>query len=363
MVKRVRLQDVQKEASQDFAAEDDTGGAYYDPPKGNLQVIPTGSRLLDCVVGPVYGGGWVLGRISNIVGDKSTGKTLLAIEACANFARLYDGPIYYREAEAAFDKDYAANLGLPLDRVAFGEENGPIETVEDMIEDLMQTLATQEKSGSPGLYILDSLDALSDRDEMDPKIDKKTGEIKGSYGTAKAKGMSRMFRQLVRRLERTKTHVMIISQIRDNIGVTFGRKTKRSGGHALDFYASQVVYLAVVSHLDKTIQKVKRDIGVLVKAKCDKNKVGTPFRVCEFPIMFGYGIDDLHANLLWLHEIGRLAEAGAGADLNKALATYAALSDDDYRACVQDVGDMVVRIWNEVEDRFRPKRSKYGDPQ
>ena len=104
------------------------GGDYFPSLTAGVEYIPTGCSLLDCVLG----GGWARRRISNIVGDKSVGKSLLAIEACANFAQLEPkGKIFYREAEAAFDEPYAEGLGLPLKRVDFGPEG--IDTVWDTV--------------------------------------------------------------------------------------------------------------------------------------------------------------------------------------------------------------------------------------
>ena len=126
-----------------------------------------GGTILDCVLG----GGWAYNRVSNIVGDKSTGKTLLAIEACANFARLNPrSRIVYAECEASFDEDYAERLGLPLDRVDFPED---LDTVEDLFEDLESRLDTPSRL----MYVIDSLDAISDRAEQGRKIDQ------GTYGT------------------------------------------------------------------------------------------------------------------------------------------------------------------------------------
>ena len=144
------------------------GGDYFPeegPPSG---FIPSGCALLDCVLG----GGWALGRVSNVVGDKSVGKTLLAIEACANFARRFpNGSMWYRESEAAFDEKYATRLGLPLGRVDFGPEGVGTEweTVEDVIDDLGKKVDRARETGEPGLYIVDTLDALSDRAEQNRK--------------------------------------------------------------------------------------------------------------------------------------------------------------------------------------------------
>src|ERR1019366_4415396 len=105
------------------------------------------------------------------------------------------------------------------------------------------SILDKTKPGQPGLYILDSLDALSDRAELERKIDEP------SFGAGKAKQMSQLFRRLIRKINKTDVAVIIISQIRDNIGVRFGDKTTRSGGHALDFYASQVLKLAHLKNI------------------------------------------------------------------------------------------------------------------
>src|SRR3990172_1731587 len=139
-----------------------TGGLYFSSTKTNIDFISSGCAVLDCVLG----GGWPLGRVVNIVGDKSTGKTLLAIEAAANCAATFTkGRIWYREAEAAFDRNYAAALGMPLARVSFGDAR--LRTVEDLFEDLAGAIKSLGVKGPPGLYIVDSLDALSDRAELD----------------------------------------------------------------------------------------------------------------------------------------------------------------------------------------------------
>src|SRR4029077_5465548 len=242
------------------------------------------------------GGGWAERRIANIVGDKSTGKTLLCIEASANFAVKYPkSKIRYRECESAFQRGYAAALGLPLAQVDFGDEQ--LQTVEDFFADIS---AVAKGAKRPELYIVDSLDALSDKAELGRDIEE------GSYGSQKAKKLSEMFRRTVRDLASSNVTMIIVSQVRDKIGQSYGRQSSRSGGRALDFYASQVVWLSQLGRLTRTISKIKRPVGIKLKAQLDKNKIALPFREAEFSLVFGWGIDDTRACLDFLHSCGQL---------------------------------------------------------
>lgn len=328
-------------------SDSESGGSYFASPYDSVNFIKTGATTLDCTLS----GGWALGRIANIVGDKSTGKTLLAIEAMANFARDYpEGKRYYCEVEAAFDKGYAAALGMP--DVEFVED---VFTVEDFYEDLKTKIEESEGSKEPALYILDSLDALSDQAELDREIGK------GSFGAEKAKKMSETFRRLTQKLESSNISLIVISQVRDNMNaMAFGKKTKRSGGRALDFYCSQVIFLAHVKQLTKTIKGVKRPIGVQIKVKCEKNKIGLPFRECEFPILFAYGIDDFKANVDWLLEHDKTSYA----DLNQTQAKdlikkMNKMSDDEFYDLSDKLSGAVGKAWRDIEIDFIPKRKKY----
>lgn len=324
------------------------GGNYFAAPPANLQFIPSGCKLLDLVLG----GGWAERRISNVVGNKSTGKTLIAIEAAANFIYKYPkGLVPYREAEAAFDEPYAGALGMPLERVDFGSE--PIETVEDMFEDIEKWIKKYGKE--PSLYIIDSLDALSDRGEMKRDIDE------GTYGAEKAKKLSQLFRRLTSQMATANITLMIISQIRDKIGALIGKKTTRSGGRALDFYASQVITLDHIGRIKRTVDKVDRIVGVDVKAFCDKNKVSMPFRECEFPIMFGYGIDDVQASLDWLKSVDSLDLVEVDPGKIKAFARRM-IEEPDHDA-IRGINEAVAQRWSDIEQSFLPARRKYNQPE
>ena len=322
--------------------------AYFTSDKEDISFISSGCVLLDCALG----GGYALGRVANIVGDRSTAKTALATEALINFMRQYpDGAAAYCESEAAFDSKYAEAMGLDVDKVQFRGEDDPIVTVEQFIKDIEQFIDDRIKDKHPGIYVLDSLDALSDDAEMEREIGKAT------YGMAKAKLLSEFFRKTARKLENTKVLLLIVSQVRDNIGVAFGEKYKRSGGKALDFYCSQVLWLAKVKSLKKTIKKVERTYGVVVKAQVRKNKVGLPFREAEFEFIFGYGVEDLGASVAWLSEVGRLDDAGLDKTYLKEIGS---LSDAVYRQDQAEVTKVVKRVWAEVEQSFLPTRSKYS---
>lgn len=326
--------------------------SYFTSKKENIQFVSTGCAVLDCALG----GGFALGRTVNVVGDKSTAKTGTATEVMINFTKTYpDGAVAYREAEAAWDDAYAEAMGLPLKKIDFGDPEKPIETVEDFIRDFDNFLEEQTKRKKPGLYILDSLDAISDEDEMD------RDPSKGSYGGAKAKKLSEFFRKLTRRQEKANVLLLIISQVRDNIGAMFGEKHKRSGGRALDFYASQIVWLAHIKLLKRTINKIERPYGIEIKAKVKKNKVGMPFREADFTFEFGYGINDLLASINWLEEVNRLEDF----DLKKSLVkdyirNTESMDSKEFHAEQVAVAKVVKKVWAEVEETFIPKRNKYS---
>lgn len=325
-----------------------SGQGYFITPTG-VRFLSSGCALLDCVLG----GGYALGKVVNIVGDKSTGKTLLAIEACANFAQEHPkASIIYNEVEAAFDRGYAAALGLPVDRVTFTEG---CFTIEDVFEDLVKVIDSAGKE--PVLYVLDSLDALSDRAELGRAMDE------GTYGLGKAKQLSQLFRRLIQQLSGSLVTIIFISQVRDNIGVMFGEKTSRSGGRSLDFYASQVIYLSQSKQLKRTRKGIERPVGVEIRARCKKNKVGLPFRECEFPILFAFGVDDVAAGIAFLKKTGRLNAIGIDTDkaANSFLRGLDKLDQADYDQERRNVADAVKEVWRSIETSFLPSRRKYCD--
>lgn len=304
------------------------GGNYFRPDQ-SVDFFPSGSKLLNLALG----GGWAERRVSNIIGDSSTGKTLLAIEAGVNFKRKYPkGKVRYREGEAAFSKDYVTTkLGMPLDDWDFGDEDDPSKTIEDLYEELEYRV---EHSKTPELMIIDSLDSFSTRAELARAIDQ------ASYGGELAKQMSALFRRINSAMSAKHITMMVISQIRDNVGVTYGRKWKRSGGHALTFYSSQTVVLKQIEKMYHTHRGIKRATGVMVEAFMDKCKVGPAFVEARFPILFGYGIDDEKSCINFLKKVRRFNPKAKVPELSV-------------------LQDMVEKEWVELQAAFDPGKRKY----
>lgn len=328
--------------------EHQSGGLYFN--SENLSFIPSGCALLDCVLG----GGWCEDRIINIVGDPSTNKTGLSIEACANFLRKHpNGHVWYNETEAAFDPAYAESLGLPVDDERF-EFVLDCDTIEDLFAHL-EECSKESDDDRPGLYIIDSLDAMTDQAERERKISE------GSYGTGKAKKLSELFRRLNRQINRSSITVVFVSQTRENIGVSFGERYTRAGGKALRFYSSQEIWLSNLGKVKRTVKGVERPIGIQIRCLVKKLKVGMPFRQCDLDLIFGYGIDDLSSNIAWLKKVGRLEDTGMTEGQAKQLVAKRMQLDTDgsLARAVAKVDHTVRKVWPEIEEGFIPKRRKY----
>lgn len=303
------------------------------------EFIPSGSTLLDLVLG----GGWAEGKLINLVGDSASGKSLLAIEAAANFSRKYrTGIIHYIDTESAFDPAYAEAVGFPREaQVSMPNKEGiEIATIEGFFEYLdMHVVA----GNSPSLIILDSLDGLSDEDEM-----QRSATDKATYGMGKAKTLSTQLRKYMQKLSKTNSTLMIISQTRDNIGATWGDKKTRSGGKALRFYSSQELWLSLGLKITKTRDKVRRVYGVNIKARTKKNRMAPCPRDCELELHFNYGIEDLMscANFLGI-KVKNLNDMGG----------------EEYNQMLEDYQQQAREKWEDIEEKFSPVRSKYAEDE
>lgn len=256
--------------------------------------INSGSNTLNLALTQDINKGYPLGRFINIVGNYSSGKTLLAAEAVNSvwfINHMKEGKkvhIVYDDPEFAFDFELAEQFNMPLDKIKWVNSR----TVEKFHRNLYKEMK-ENSDKDIVLYILDSLDSISDEAEAG-RIEKSLEEDKkeeASYGSEKAKYISKMFRHLVGDISKTNCLLIIISQIRDNIGGgLFGPKQKRSGGKALDFYASQVIWLKELGTIESNSKIVQ---GIKVEALVRKNKVAPPRRKAIFNIIHGYGADNV----------------------------------------------------------------------
>ena len=282
----------------------------------DIPVIPTGSITLDMALGV---GGYPKGRVVEIYGPESSGKTTLAIHAIAE-AQKAGGIAAFIDAEHAFDSFYAQKLGVDVDNLLISQP----EIADSLI-----------RSSAIDIIVIDSVAALTPKAEIE-------GEMGDSKMGLQARLMSQALRKLTSSISKTKTVCIFINQLRDKIGVVYGNPETTTGGNALKFYASVRIDIRRMS----VIKDGEDQLGTRTKVKVVKNKVAPPFKRAEFDIMFGEGIS----------KIGEIVDLGVDYGVVKKAGSWFSYGDRKIgqgRDAVKELLKNDEELRNEIEAKVR----------
>ena len=290
----------------------------------DIQVVSTGSLGLDIALGV---GGLPRGRVVEIYGPESSGKTTLTLQVIAEMQKVA-GTCAFIDAEHALDIQYAQKLGVNLQELLISQP--------DTGEQALEIVDALVRSGSIDLIVVDSVAALTPKAELE-------GEMGDSLPGLQARLMSQALRKLTANIKKTNTMVIFINQIRMKIGVMFGNPETTTGGNALKFYASVRLDIRRTG----SIKKAEEVIGSETKVKVVKNKVAPPFKVAEFDILYGEGIS----------REGEIIDMGVNARiLEKSGAWYAYNGEkigqgkDNAREFLRENPEIAIEIENKVRE-------------
>ncbi len=293
----------------------------------DVDVIPTGSVGLNAALGV---GGYPRGRIIEIYGPESSGKTTLAIHAIAE-AQKMGGIAAIIDAEHAFDRFYAQKLGVDIDNLLISQP--------DCGEQALEIAEQLIRSSAIDIIVIDSVAALTPKAEIE-------GEMGDNKVGLQARLMSQALRKLTSAISKTKTTCIFINQLREKIGVMFGNPETTTGGNALKFYASVRLDIRRVTQL----KDGEDAIGNQVRVKVVKNKVAPPFRKAEFDIMFGEGISRVGEIVDLGVQYGIIKKSGSFFSYNE---TKLAQGRDRTKALIADNPELAEELEAKISDAIK----------
>ena len=294
-----------------------------------VEVIPSGSLGLDIALGV---GGYPRGRVIEIFGQESSGKTTLTLHAIAEAQKL-GGSAAFIDAEHAFDPGYAKKIGIDVDNLIISQpDNG--EQALEIVDGLV-------RSGAVDIIVVDSVAALTPKTEID-------GEMGDSKMGVHARLMSQALRKITGSISKANCVVMFINQLRDKIGVSFGNPETTTGGNALKFYSS--VRVDVRRQAAPLKNKDGEAYGSLTKVKVVKNKVAPPFQKTEFEIIYGEGISKVSEIVDWGTDFDILSKSGAWYSYG---GTRLANGRDAMKALLHDNPEMAEEIEGKIKEAVK----------
>lgn len=297
----------------------------------DIEVIPSGSLGIDIALGV---GGYPRGRVIEIYGPESSGKTTLTLHAIAE-SQKQGGTAAFIDAEHAFDRGYAKKLGIKLDELIISQpDNG--EQALEIADNLI-------RSGAVDIVVIDSVAALTPKAEIE-------GEMGDSKMGLHARLMSQALRKLTGTISKTKCTVIFINQLREKIGVMFGNPETTTGGNALKFYASVRIDIRKAS---APIKNGDEAIGSRVKVKIVKNKVAPPFKIAEFDIMYGEGISKVGEILDQGVELGIVQKSGSWFSYE---GTKLGQGRDAVKDVIKDNPELADELEGKIKDKIKENK-------